>query len=264
MSRFVLMCAAASLLVAGAANAAYLCVDDIDSAVPGPIHLQNTGVGPWCGPWASDVDNNRSYMNAMPDPHEPEGPDDMAIVGWGMDSKTLWRCVTNECNPGDDGCRYCLWCFDAHVEPGAIASDVNIKATVDGATKIQIELLTNGSIRVRCTGDPVVGYWDGTDPDTDFTSCYARVCMVIDQAANTCELVVNGKSLGGVLPFRNALDWPNQGLNDWRWYRMKTGTNQMADGWMSLDNFSFECFPEPASLVLLALGSVFCLRRRRS
>lgn len=268
MRKIVVMCAAASLLVAGAANAAYLCTDDINSATPGPIHLQNTGTGPWCGPWATDVDNSRSYINAMPDPHEPEAgpPEDLAIVGWGMDSKTLWRCVSNNANPPANPAASVKadWCFDAHVEPGALQSDVNIKATVNGATKVQIELMTNGTIRVRGPGDPVVGYWDGTDPDTDFTTCYARVCLLMDQAANTCELVVNGKSLGGVLPFRNGLNWPVEGLNDFRWYRFKTGTNQMSDGYMSLDNFVFDCYPEPASLALLALGSVFCLRRRRS
>ena len=83
--------------------------------------------------------------------------------------------------------------------------------------------------------------------------------MDIDQQTSMVGLSIGGVNLG-TYPFREALS-PGQQLDHIRWFRFTTYSYEMGDRYICLDNFLI--VPEPASVLLLALGGLLGAYRRR-
>jgi hypothetical protein len=190
-------------------------------SVLGPLAQQNGGSG-WSGGWNASGNNVKvEVVGTAP----AEGSQHVHIYGTDSATESRYFITTS---------MVIYYSFEIQILNGLIANDFNIYLCNQNSTRVHMELRSNKDIRVRGSGDPVVGKWDGTDPRglPNAGTQYVQLEILADRNTKTFDLWYGGTYLGDY-GWRDTTD---NILDHVKFYAGKSGSADPLVGGVFLDD----------------------------
>jgi hypothetical protein len=256
----------------GVANALITSTEHFNTKTLGALNGQAGALQQWAGSWSA-VESATKLAKVEDGTLVPtsDGLAKHLHVYGSSQTMSVYRRFLGGQEAGEDILHYS---FDIRIVNSALTSDLSIALGEDGgdANKVHLQFQADGSINrfVTSAVRPELGYWNGTVPTSesglptlpDAADSFVKFEIYANKATKKFDAYYAGIQIANNLAWR--AETGTSPLNRVLFQGGLSGSVDPAAGGVYLDNFYLEgVVPEPATCLLLGLGTLFLGRRRR-